>query len=401
MRLRRIALALLAGTALWTALTATAARAEDVTVNLDALGPEPQKKPQKPAKPAADNAVRSDIVPDPVPMNIGPAPAPKPAQPRIAPKPVAAAAPVEANPPPAGEVDFIGRTKRAQELKQAPAQQPAKPKPPAAPVMAAPVPDELPAAPQPAIAKPAPPKKKQTPATVVVDTQGLDGQGGSGAKPQGTPLTSIQPDGVLYIPKNVESLPQPVSVPQSAAPQEADSKPLTLPPPVPEAAVPAAEVPAANLRPPAPARPSPAAPPAPPPVQTIAAATPAATTSAPPERASVLSGQATALELKFEPGLDTLTPETRAALDQLASSLKAAGLRVQLAAYSGPPGNNSSDERRLSLKRALAVREYLTAQGVSKLTVNIAAFGGAVQGQTDRVDVMVPTGQLGRLTAAQ
>jgi outer membrane protein OmpA-like peptidoglycan-associated protein len=410
MRLGRVALALLAGTALGAAIGSGGARAEDVTVNLDALGPEPQKKPAKTPKPAAENAVRSEVVPDPAPMNIGAPQAPKPVQPKIAPKPVVAA-PVESKPIPTGEVDFISRTKRAQGVQESPVPALPKPKPVAAPVMAAPVPDEQQSAPiavAPAVmpAKPATPKKKQTPATVVVDTQGLEGQGGAGAKPQGTPLTAIQPDGVLYVPKNVDSLPQPVSVPQPSAPEEADSKPLTLPPPIPEASAAPVAMPVASVKPPAPPaqpapvqpvpmQPMPAAPQA---VQTVAAALPAA---APPERASVLSGQATALELKFEPGLDALTPETQASLDQLAASLKAAGLRVQLAAYSGPPGNNSSEERRLSLKRALAVREYLTAQGVSKLTVNIAAFGGAVQGQTDRVDVMVRTDQLSRLTPVQ
>jgi hypothetical protein len=49
----------------------------------------------------------------------------------------------------------------------------------------------------------------------------------------------------------------------------------------------------------------------------------------------------------------------------------------------------------------LAVRDYLSARGVPKLTVNIAAFGGAAQGRTDRVDLMVRTDQLGKLSGVQ
>ena len=398
--MRRLAIVLLAGTALGAlAANTSGVHAEDVTVNLDALGPEPAKKPA--AKPAA-----SELGVQPKPMAIG---APKPAAaPKINSKPEDA---VPAAPTSSGEIDFIGRTKRAQVQPVEPAPAPKKvsaPKPAAAsPVMSETVPDEeqpaskpvTPPATQPAIATPKPaPKKKETPASVVVDTGGLEGHGGAAAKPQGTPLTSIQPDGVLYVPKNVEALPQPVSVPASSAPEETESKPLTMPPALPEAPVAAPEAPPAV----APVKPT-AMSLQPPSAQAVAAvASPvAAKPTASQDRASVLAGQATALEVKFEPGMEVLTPDSLAALDQIAESLKAASLRVQLAAYSGPPGNNSSDTRRLSLKRALAVRNYLDSRGVPKLTVNIAAFGGAVQGETDRVDVMVRTDQIGKLSAAQ
>ena len=403
-----------------------AAWAEDVTVNLDALEPAPAKKP---AKPAVAKPVTSEIVPDPAPMAIdAPKPKPEKVPPKPALKPVAAPSSA-AN----GEIDFIGKTKRAQGLNAddaaVPPAPPTAPKPKPAPVMAAPVPDELPAAPKPAaIAKPAAPKKKPAPATVVVDDGALEGD--AGAKLTGTPLTSLTPDGVLYVPKNTDNLPQPVAVPDAAASGEPDAKALTLPPSLPDAPLTAPAAPMAPAAAPVapqpsamalqPAKPKPVKPPAPsasapppaaielpqaepPTTQAVAAVSvaPPVQPVPPQARSSVLTGQATALELTFDPLQTELTADAQAKLDQIAEPLKAGQLRVQLAAYSGEPGNSSSDARRLSLKRALAVRDYLSTLGVPKLTVNIAAFGGASQGRTDRVDLMVRTDQLGKLSGVQ
>jgi outer membrane protein OmpA-like peptidoglycan-associated protein len=418
----RFAVALLAGTALGFGLTAAASSAEDVQVNMDALGPAPAAK--QPAKPAGA-PVMSEIVPDPAPDA---APTPKPAQPKLSPKPSAVPVAVKPQDASTGEIDFIGRTKRTQgEPADGP---PAAVKPVVPPVVAAPVREEPPppaaapvttAAPAiPAPPKPAPPKKKPQHANVVVNSGSLDGAGAPGAKLQGTPLTSVRPDGVLYVPQDTGSLPQPVAGPSAAPVEEIENKPLTLPPSLPDApapmtqpaAEPQAALPAPTANPPAnmvlrPTAPKPAAdaPPAaavkpasPPSTQAVAAVTPPQIKpTAPLQRASVLAGQATAIELMFEQGQETLTEEAKSALDRIAGPLKSAGYRVQLAAYSGDPGNNSSDARRLSLKRALAVREYLGAQGIAAMTVNIAAFGGAVQGQTDRVDLMLREDQLSKL----
>lgn len=414
--LRRAAILLLAGTAIVPVSGFFgAAWAEDVTINLDALGPDAAKK-QTANTPAP---VKSEIVPDSAPTETQKPPAAKPIP--ATPKPQAQKL------APSGEIDFISRTKQTQ----------GSPAPkPYAPVLPAPVSDEPKPAPQRAAA-PAPKqpaaKKKEVPASVVVNSGGLEGAAAD-SKLQGTPLTSIQPDGVLYVPKNVEALPQPVSVPSAPLSEESESKPLTLPPALPDAPVTSGMTPPPPVAP-APPRPSAMTLPRPAPVtppqtqpspasnppqpsatlpavdapsqplstQAVAAVAPAtaAKPAVPPARASVLAGQATAMQVKFEPGLEILTSETLAALDQIAEPLKAGALRVQLAAYSGPPGNNSSDTRRLSLKRALAVRDYLDSRGVPKLTVNIAAFGGAVEGDTDRVDIMVRTDQVGRLSTPQ
>ena len=62
--------------------------------------------------------------------------------------------------------------------------------------------------------------------------------------------------------------------------------------------------------------------------------------------------------------------------------------RIRLAAFSGKTGDMSSQSRRLSLERARAVREYLVSKGVALDRVDVLPFGGAVDGITDRVDVL-------------
>jgi outer membrane protein OmpA-like peptidoglycan-associated protein len=415
--MKRIALALLSSVAAlsWPLAIASAA-AEDVTINLDALGKSEPAKPVVKSPPLRPDAVRSEVVADdpvdpPVPA-VKPRPKVKPvlgpaaAAPEVAaPKtPVKTAAPKKPSAPSRGEIDFIAKTKRKSGPEAAPAVEAVAP--PAKPVQSAPLTplsdvalDPEPVVPPAAMALPTEPTSAplakpiltskpavapKPPAAVKVNTGALDAPAGAQAgRPSGTPLTAIAPDGALYIPKNVEALPQPVSAPSGSVtasePDPDEVQPLTLPPGMPEAPPPAAAAPS---------------------TQTIAAVTPAAApvaaarANATLARASVLAGYATAAELKFESGQDALTPESQASLDQLAQSFKAAGMRVQLAAYSGPPGNNSSDARRLSLKRALAVREYLAGQGVQKLMVNIAAFGGPALGATDRVDVMVRSDKL-------
>ena len=49
----------------------------------------------------------------------------------------------------------------------------------------------------------------------------------------------------------------------------------------------------------------------------------------------------------------------------------------------------SSEARRLSLARALAIRSYLVSKGVPVNRVDVLAFGGATDGVSDRVDVLV------------
>jgi outer membrane protein OmpA-like peptidoglycan-associated protein len=77
----------------------------------------------------------------------------------------------------------------------------------------------------------------------------------------------------------------------------------------------------------------------------------------------------------------------------LTTALESGASRVQLEAYGGAPGDKSSDARRLSLKRALAVRQLLIDNGVPSNRIDVRAMGGADdKGPTDRVDVFLRAG---------
>jgi outer membrane protein OmpA-like peptidoglycan-associated protein len=75
--------------------------------------------------------------------------------------------------------------------------------------------------------------------------------------------------------------------------------------------------------------------------------------------------------------------------DSLNASLGGGAARVQLLAYAGPRGGKSSDARRLSLKRALIVRQLLIDAGVPSERIDVRAMGGADDGAAERVDVLL------------
>jgi outer membrane protein OmpA-like peptidoglycan-associated protein len=82
------------------------------------------------------------------------------------------------------------------------------------------------------------------------------------------------------------------------------------------------------------------------------------------------------------------------AIKFLASDLNAAmstpNARVELQAFGGIKGDKGSDARRLSLKRALSIRQVLIDDGVSADRIDVRAMGGADDtGPADRVDVYV------------
>ncbi|MDR3528848.1 MAG: hypothetical protein P4L57_16380 [Rhizomicrobium sp.] len=80
----------------------------------------------------------------------------------------------------------------------------------------------------------------------------------------------------------------------------------------------------------------------------------------------------------------------RALAGSLANALGDANMRVQLMAYAGQRGEKSSDTRRLSLKRALVVRQLLIDDGIPAERIDVFALGGVDDsGPLDRVDVLV------------
>jgi outer membrane protein OmpA-like peptidoglycan-associated protein len=73
---------------------------------------------------------------------------------------------------------------------------------------------------------------------------------------------------------------------------------------------------------------------------------------------------------------------------QLNAAMVGPNSRVQIHAYGGPKGDKGSDARRLSLKRALAIRQVLIDDGVPAERIDVRAMGGVDDtGPTDRVDV--------------
>jgi outer membrane protein OmpA-like peptidoglycan-associated protein len=77
----------------------------------------------------------------------------------------------------------------------------------------------------------------------------------------------------------------------------------------------------------------------------------------------------------------------------LDTALEAGASRIQLEAYGGTPGDKSSDARRLSLRRALAVRQLLIDDGIPSGRIDVRAMGGVDdKGPSDRVDVFIRAG---------
>lgn len=122
----------------------------------------------------------------------------------------------------------------------------------------------------------------------------------------------------------------------------------------------------------------------PPPPMSPAPAAPAAVAPPPvPVRAGVLD---------FAAGSAVLPPEAESLLTALAADMRAVPTRrLQLRAYAAGDVDTERQARQLSLARALAVRERLTALGVRSTRIDVRPLGVAAPvvdpGRRDRVDV--------------
>lgn len=96
------------------------------------------------------------------------------------------------------------------------------------------------------------------------------------------------------------------------------------------------------------------------------------------------------VRLTFEPESRTLSDAAKADLAPLIERLKADYmLRVQILAYAGGDEDASSHARGVSLARALAMRDYLTAEGIIVERMDIKALGNTAQEEpADRVDLV-------------
>jgi outer membrane protein OmpA-like peptidoglycan-associated protein len=97
--------------------------------------------------------------------------------------------------------------------------------------------------------------------------------------------------------------------------------------------------------------------------------------------------------ITFTAGASDPSGSAVSAVRSLASSLGSAmgdNGRVQLMAYAGSRGEKTSDTRRLSLKRALVIRQLLIDDGIPSERIDVFALGGADDdGPLDRVDVFL------------
>jgi outer membrane protein OmpA-like peptidoglycan-associated protein len=121
-----------------------------------------------------------------------------------------------------------------------------------------------------------------------------------------------------------------------------------------------------------------------PPPQQIAAAPPVA----------IAAGSSIA-RIDFASGGTDLSENGKRALDRVVAELQRdQNARLQLVAYAtgGSGDDGGSVARRVSLSRALAVRSYLTEQGISATRMDMRAFGSrSADGSaaSDRVDVLL------------
>jgi outer membrane protein OmpA-like peptidoglycan-associated protein len=101
-------------------------------------------------------------------------------------------------------------------------------------------------------------------------------------------------------------------------------------------------------------------------------------------------------QIVFAPGAPDPSPDAIDAIKTLATPINAAlaggANRVQVTAYGGTKGDKSSDARRLSLKRALVIRQLLIDGGVPSERIDVRAMGGSSDDETpDRVDIFTKT----------
>lgn len=96
--------------------------------------------------------------------------------------------------------------------------------------------------------------------------------------------------------------------------------------------------------------------------------------------------------ISFERGSDKLDKDAVQVVEKLIRILKANGAaRITLTAYSDTNGTITPREaRRLSLNRALAIRDFMTTKGIASSRVDVRPMGANVpSGDMDRVDVKV------------
>ena len=98
------------------------------------------------------------------------------------------------------------------------------------------------------------------------------------------------------------------------------------------------------------------------------------------------SNNASRLELNFEPEQTTLEDLQKSdILEQIFAPLQeTSGMRVFILSHAASPDKQQSASRRTSLKRALAVQEFLESKGIETAKVIVMPMGNTVQ-NADRI----------------
>ncbi|MEI7608912.1 MAG: OmpA family protein, partial [Rhodospirillaceae bacterium] len=101
-------------------------------------------------------------------------------------------------------------------------------------------------------------------------------------------------------------------------------------------------------------------------------------------------GVADGFRLLFAPGSAELPAATSALLREIADALgREPAMRLKVLAYASGEADNPVPARRLSLQRALKVREALAGEGIASLRIDVLALGlGATAPPLDRVDLV-------------
>lgn len=94
------------------------------------------------------------------------------------------------------------------------------------------------------------------------------------------------------------------------------------------------------------------------------------------------------IPILFQPDSDQVSLKATTALDDVIDLVRNKGVRVQLMAYAGREKASESEMRRLSLKRAIAVRGYLMSRGIDGTRIDVRPNGVAPDSPKERVDII-------------
>jgi outer membrane protein OmpA-like peptidoglycan-associated protein len=98
-----------------------------------------------------------------------------------------------------------------------------------------------------------------------------------------------------------------------------------------------------------------------------------------------------AYRLFFDPSSDVLKPSETAVLNKITTKLNAdPSLRLQVRAYANGTPDNAGAARRLSLTRALKVRDYLTEKNIASTRLDIRALGNGSAEMGDQAGSNAP-----------